>query len=155
MAAYTARQAALAAAVGGDNAATAPRIACLPDGPVTYPTDKAVRAKVPELVTISDVDPIPYAAEELDPFLAQFKATAEPQLLATPSPAAPLDDALPTVQSLWSEAESSHWHNSMLRATAALLARGSAKTAWLRSADHSATAGHQIPAAGVHRFSCQ
>ena len=125
MAAYTARQAALAAAVGGDNVKDAPRIMRLA-GTVSYPSkDKATRGYVRELVTISDADPIPYAAEELDPFLAQFKTTAEPQLLAAPSTAAPLDDAPPTVRSLLERSRTQgHWHNSMLRATAALLARG-------------------------------
>ena len=125
MAAYTARQEALAAAVGGDNVKDAPRIMRLA-GTVSYPSDdKAARGYVPELVTISDVDPIAYAAEELDPFLAQCKDTDEPQLLVLPSPTAQLDDVPPTVQSLLERSRTQgHWHNSMLRATAALLARG-------------------------------
>ena len=85
MAAYTARQEALAAAVGGDKVKDVPRIMRLA-GTVSYPSkDKAARGYVPELVMISDADPIPYAAEELDPFLAQFKATAEPQLFSRAS----------------------------------------------------------------------
>ena len=125
MAAYTARQEALAAAVGGDNVKDAPRIMRLA-GTVSYPSkDKQMRGYIPELVTISDADPIPYAAEKLDPFLAQFKAAAEPQLLVAPSPAAPVEDVPPTVQSLLERSRTQgHWHNSMLRATAALLARG-------------------------------
>ena len=125
MAAYTARQEALAAALGGDNVKDAPRIMRLA-GTVSYPSkDKQMRGYIPELVTISDADPIPYAAEKLDPFLAQFKAAAEPQLLAPPSPTVPMEDVPPTVQSLLERSQiQGQWHNSMLRATAALLARG-------------------------------
>ncbi len=125
MAAYTARQEALATAVGGDNVKDAPRIMRLA-GTVSYPSkDKAARGYVPELVTISDVDPIPYAAEELDPFLAQFKGTDEPQLLAAPSPTVPMKDVPPKVQSFLERSQiKGHWHNSIRSAAATLLARG-------------------------------
>ena len=78
-------------------------------------------------MTASGVAPIAYAAEELDPFLAQFKATAEPQLLVAPSPSAPIEDVPPTVQNLLARSRTQghgHGHNSVLRAAAALLARG-------------------------------
>ena len=125
VAAYTARQEALAAAVGGDNVKDAPRIMRLA-GTVSYPSnDKAERGYIPELVTIGQIDPIPYAAEELDPFLAQFKDTDEPQLRAAPSPTVPMKDVPPKVQSLLERSQiKGHWHNSMLRATATLLAQG-------------------------------
>ena len=125
VAAYTTRQEALAAAVGGDNVKDAPRIMRLA-GTVSYPSnDKAERGYIPELVTIGQIDPIPYAAEELDPFLAQFKGTDEPQLRAAPSPTVPMEDVPPTVQSFLERSQiKGHWYNSMLRATATLLAQG-------------------------------
>ena len=129
MAAYTARQAALAAAVGGDNVKDAPRIMRLA-GTVSHPSkDKAARGYVPELVTISDVDPIPYAAEELDPFLAQFKATAEPQLLAATNMSIALPTEAPkvptTVEQLLQQSRGvGQWHNSMRDATWRLVQRG-------------------------------
>ena len=125
VAAYTARQEALATAVGGDNVKDAPRIMRLA-GTVSYPSsDKSARGYVPELVTIGQIDPIPYAAEELDPFLAQFKGTDEPQLRAAPSPNVSIEDVSPTVRSLLERSQTQgHWHKSMLRATATLLAHG-------------------------------